>query len=487
MRLSVASLAASLSLAAVAACSSSSPAGPSAPPENDGGAPVGDGGATATGASPTFYKDVLPILQDNCQKCHHAGGIAPFALESYDNAKNMAAGIVSATKSRIMPPWGAQDTSECTPPRPWKDDARLSDAEIATLDAWQKGGTKEGDAADAPPPKAPPPSGLPNANFTAQPEPYQLATNTTDSFRCFVIDPKITSTRYMNGAFVVPGNPTIVHHALLFSDPNRESLAKADAAGGYDCPGGSGNSEASLLAAWTPGGVPMDFPDSVGAPVEANTLFVMQIHYHPHGPNNAPDSTQLQMRFTDQAPSWLAITRLIGNFRTGVGATGDGLQPGPDDDGAPKFLIPAGAAQHAETMQFTVPARAAGIATPKLYLYSVGAHMHLVGYDEKVTIHRKSAGTSGSDPQDQCLLHEPRWDFNWQRAYVYDAPIESLPVVAPGDQLFARCTYNNTMSNTALAGSLQSQGKTAPSDVTLGETTLDEMCLGSYTFLAKAN
>jgi len=31
-------------------------------------------------ASVTFYKDVLPILQNNCQSCHRAGEVAPMAL-----------------------------------------------------------------------------------------------------------------------------------------------------------------------------------------------------------------------------------------------------------------------------------------------------------------------------------------------------------------------------------------------------------------------
>jgi len=470
-------------LVPIAACSSSSPVSPAPPPvaAADGGA----GPGTAQTGGPTYTKDVLPILQGSCQKCHVAGGIAPFALTTYDDAKNMIGPIVEATRKRVMPPWGALDTNQCTPPRPWKEDMRLSDAELATLDAWKKAGTPEGTASDAPPPRAPDPSGLPGANFTAQPAPYQLASSTTDAFRCFVIDPKLAATQYMTGAFFVPGNPTIVHHALLFSDPNRESLAKADANGQYDCPGGSGNAGASLLAAWAPGGVPMELPDGAGAPLEANTLLVMQVHYHPHGARNDPDSTALQLRLSDAPPAWYAITRLIGNYRGAIGTSGDGLQAGPDDNGAPRFLIPANASQHTETMRLTVPAKAGSLATPKLYLYSVGAHMHLVGVDEKIWIHR-AAGASGSDPQDQCLLQEPQWNFNWQRAYVYDVPIENLPVVSPGDQLWARCTYDNTTSNAALAASLAAQGKSGPSDVTLGETTLDEMCLGAYTFLAKA-
>ena len=40
-----------------------------------------------------------------------------------------------------------------------------------------------------------------------------------------------------------------------------------------------------------------------------------------------------------------------------------------------------------------------------------------------------------------------------------------------------RCTYDNTIDNPDLAGALAEQGLDAPTDVVLGEGTLDEMCL----------
>ena len=36
---------------------------------------------------PTFYEDVLPILQQHCQVCHRSGGIAPMAFESYEETR----------------------------------------------------------------------------------------------------------------------------------------------------------------------------------------------------------------------------------------------------------------------------------------------------------------------------------------------------------------------------------------------------------------
>src|SRR5512140_1117309 len=100
----------------------------------------------------TFHKDVEPILQKSCQMCHQPGGIAPFSMLTYADAKPYAASMVVKTQDKTMPPWGAQSTSECAPRFTWKHDVRLSDQEIATIKAWHDGGDWEGNPSDAPPP-----------------------------------------------------------------------------------------------------------------------------------------------------------------------------------------------------------------------------------------------------------------------------------------------------------------------------------------------
>jgi hypothetical protein len=98
-----------------------------------------------------FYKDVQPILQQHCQKCHADGGIAPFPLTSYEQAKVHAAASLSQVSARTMPPWGAQETPDCTPRFGWRHDPRLSPHEIDLLQAWQTQGLPEGDRRDAKP------------------------------------------------------------------------------------------------------------------------------------------------------------------------------------------------------------------------------------------------------------------------------------------------------------------------------------------------
>ncbi len=114
---------------------SSEPGGTTAQPGD-----TSNPGTEGPSAGPTFHKDVSPILQQHCQSCHAPGQIAPFSLIEYTEAKSVAELIVVRTQDRSMPPWGAIETDECKPRFGWKHDTRLSDAELATLEAWKNAG-----------------------------------------------------------------------------------------------------------------------------------------------------------------------------------------------------------------------------------------------------------------------------------------------------------------------------------------------------------
>jgi hypothetical protein len=450
----------------------------------------GGGGSTPiTIANVSFHRDVEPILQKHCDMCHVANGIAPMPLVTYEDSQPYAALMAAQTSMRAMPPWGAVSTSECTPPLSWKDNPTLSDQQIATIATWAAAGAPEGNPADAPPAFTPQPIALSGVTTDlAPPAPWTLTSSSTDEFRCFVLDPQLTTTTYLNGSFVVPGDPEVVHHALVFADTDGSSraLVTDQATQSYDCFGGPGLSQTALLAAWAPGGLPTDYPSNVSAQLTAGTLLVMQVHYHPHVtvPGLPSDQTHFQMRLTSTVPQYLAYTILPGNYQKAVDSSGDGLLPGPDDPtSGPAFIIPAGASAHTETLQFTVPTTYKNQPVPsKLPIFSIGGHEHYVGSAVQVNVHRNKppSGTLA----DQCLLAIPHWDFDWQRMYRYDAPIEQLPVVGPGDVFTMRCSYDNTLDNPKLATSLAEQGLSEPQTVQLGETTLDEMCLTAMVLLA---
>src|ERR671910_3295545 len=102
----------------------------------------------APAANPTFYKDVLPILQDRCQECHRAGEIGPASFVTFKETRPWAKAIREAVLSKKMPPWFA-DPAHGT----WNNDRSMSKQELETLVAWVDSGAQEGDPKDAPAPK----------------------------------------------------------------------------------------------------------------------------------------------------------------------------------------------------------------------------------------------------------------------------------------------------------------------------------------------
>ena len=64
--------------------------------------------ASQDAAAPiTFHKDVLPVLQKNCQTCHRPGQIGPFSMLTFKDTRPWAKAIKAAVVSRAMPPWFA--------------------------------------------------------------------------------------------------------------------------------------------------------------------------------------------------------------------------------------------------------------------------------------------------------------------------------------------------------------------------------------------
>ena len=107
------------------------------------------------GGSPgevTFARDITPILQQSCQRCHRDGGVAPMALIEYEDVRRYARRIAYKTGLRnvagAMPPWYVEKDIGI---QQFKDDFSLSDDQVEAIATWVANGTPEGDPADAPP------------------------------------------------------------------------------------------------------------------------------------------------------------------------------------------------------------------------------------------------------------------------------------------------------------------------------------------------
>src|ERR1700730_8388437 len=92
-------------------------------------------------SSVTFNKDVLPILQGNCQSCHRPGQVAPMSLLTYKDTRPWAKAIKTAVVGHKMPPWFADPKYGH-----FSNDRSLKQSEIDTLVAWADHGAPEGDA-----------------------------------------------------------------------------------------------------------------------------------------------------------------------------------------------------------------------------------------------------------------------------------------------------------------------------------------------------
>jgi len=381
---------------------------------------VGCGSATEPGASnnqannnstvatgPTYHQDVRPLLADKCGGCHLENGLAPFHFETYENTSPLAGLIASSVRSRRMPPWGAHETDDCTPDRAFQDDIRLSEAEIALIEAWTAAGAPEGEAPATLEAFSGALSSLPRVDQELSPQLGFAAVGNRDQFRCFVLDPGFNVQTYLQGLAFEPGNDKVVHHAIVYADPSGvggDGLANAD--GQYDCFGGPGFSDTFLVAAWAPGAVPLVYPDNAAMPMPAGSKFVLQIHYHPLGDTPEQDLTKVRIMTTETRPEYLAGAAFIGNFGSQIDE-GQGLLPGPNDGASPEFVIPAGVSDHTEAMALTIPYRTQTGPFQGAYVYSVATHMHYVGTDMTVSLRRAKdmpACTSAeSDPLAMCV------------------------------------------------------------------------------------
>jgi mono/diheme cytochrome c family protein len=93
--------------------------------------------AATTSSTVTYNKDVLPIMQKNCQSCHRPGEIGPSSFLTYQSTRPWAKAIREAVLTKKMPPWFAD-------PRfgHFANDRRLNESDIKTLVAWVDAGAK---------------------------------------------------------------------------------------------------------------------------------------------------------------------------------------------------------------------------------------------------------------------------------------------------------------------------------------------------------
>src|SRR5712664_4630049 len=185
-----------------------------------GSAVAGQENATVSKPEITYNKDVAPLLQKHCVACHRPNDIAPMSLMTYDEVLPFARIMRESVVQRKMPPWHADPAFG-----EFSNDGRLSDAEIAIIDAWVKNGTKRGEA------KASSPDPVLTQGWHIKPDvvlavPEFLVSKTAqDDYEYIYVPTNFTEDKWIQAAEVLPGDRRVVHHATV-SVIDQSELAK---------------------------------------------------------------------------------------------------------------------------------------------------------------------------------------------------------------------------------------------------------------------
>nr|MCU0712503.1 redoxin domain-containing protein [Pirellula sp.] len=169
-------------------------------------------------AAPTYATDIAPIFYKHCYDCHRPGDIGPFDISQVDEIRGWGDMIVEVIENGRMPPWHASpDHGE------FRNARSLSAAEKETIRTWVAAGSPLGDLDQLPePPIVKTGWQLPTEPDLIVPmreSPYTVPPTGTVEYQYFVVDPKLTEDRWIKAAQVIPGNASIVHHAIVFIRP----------------------------------------------------------------------------------------------------------------------------------------------------------------------------------------------------------------------------------------------------------------------------
>ena len=413
-------------------------------------APVHAGGNEA-GA--TYYKDVLPILQDNCQGCHRPSGqnltglIAPMSFMDYEETRPWARAIARQVEARAMPPWFAS-----APQGVFSNERGLTAAEIDTLVRWVEAGAPAGDPAAAPPP--PRWTGEANDGWThgtpdfivKMPRPYRVEDDVYDlnvSFYTKLTVADVPEDVWVRGTELRVGDNSVTHHMCVWVYPPDEQVradgsrvedgsavegegATAGVAGSVRLNCASQGSESGLL------------PDGYGVLIERGALIGFHMHYYKEtGPGTAVTSQAEIGFFVAREPVQYAVrTEEIFNR---------GFQIPPNH---PRYRVGSSRVLEHET-----------------HVLTLWPHSHKRGTAARYT-------AIYPDGAEELLLDVPNYDQGWQVTYKYKEP----KVFPKGTRIDFDFWYDNSPER-AVRRDFDSNRF-----VGHGPRTNDEMALGFFSF-----
>ena len=366
----------------------------------------------AAQTTPTFYKDVLPILQANCQGCHRPGEVAPMSLLTYEQARPWARGIKAAVSSRQMPPWFADPSyrslRQRAPARRSRDRDRSS--------AWADAGAPAGNAADAPPPLTFHDGWNIKPDIIVEmPKPFELPARGTINYKYILVKTNFPEDMWISAAEMRPGDPAVLHHGKVWvRPPGSKWMENAVPGEAYETEshrailGRNAIEEGNdIIGKFNPGLGAQSF-DIEGAAkfVPKGSDLVFELHYTTSG-KPAADVSKLGLVLAKAAPQKRYF------FHAGPTALNLAIPPGE------------GSAEVVSEITFGEDAQ----------LVYAQPHMHLRGKDFELRV-----VTPSNEPQ---TVLKGNFDFEWQMGYQYAEPI-ALP---KGSKLQLITHFDNSTAN----------------------------------------
>ena len=397
--------------------------------------------ADASGAmapAPTFYSEVLPIVQQRCQTCHRPGEVAPMSLLTYGDVRRWAPNIKRVVQERVMPPWTADNSVGLK----FHNDRALTAAEIETLVDWIDAGVPEGDPALAPPaPEYPDGWQIEPDEILTIPT-FDIPASGTVDYTYYILPYEFTEDRWIKITEMRPSNREVTHHLIAYLRPPGSSFFKGYPEGEFFVPdpearapveGESGLQFRRILGGYAPGWNPgeANFPADQAVLVEAGSTLVFELHYNTKGTPTS-DTPKLGIAYLDGEPK----TRRLGSAVLNR-----------------DFEIPPDAANHRVDAAIQVE--------HDVTLLSLTPHMHLRG---------KSFEMSAvfPDGRREVLLSVPRYDFNWQLTYYLDEPM----LLPAGTVLEGTAHFDNSSGNP--------HNPDPSSPVNWGDQSWEEMMIGFF-------
>jgi len=338
----------------------------------------------------TFYRDVLPVLQNRCQECHRQGELAPMAFTTYQETRPWAKAIREAVVTRKMPPWFADPCCG-----KFANDRTLTASEREILVRWADSGAERGRESDAPPVKEWTEGwniSKPDA-VLQMPVSFRVPASGAVEYQYFIVPAGFQQDRWVQRVEVRPSQRSVVHHAVVYIREPGDTWTR-------------GPTKADILAVYAPGSAPDVYPAGMAKLVKAGSDLVFEIHYTPSG-KSVEDRTKVGMVFASTPPAKRVLTLQMDNE---------------------KFVIPAGNRDFRISVWGSLPNDA--------LLLGFFPHMHLRGTSFEYTRIRDNG-------LPETLLRVKPYNFYWQLYYRLAEPL-ALP---KGTRLNWIATYDNSAAN----------------------------------------